>query len=999
MDPIQVARRIFQAGPGQKWKAFRVEARALGDLREDRRMLEAADPWMAVTLCYWEGARRHRRAALAPEVLAGRLRPLAFDVIAQEPPADLELLAIHLRVLNAHVRILRRLPDPGLSDPLIWSGCHLRLGDAWQQIALRGADRQASRAQEHYEQAIRWAPTPSLKGWAANNLACLLHKRADLDCLLHRRAELIGPGDTGLLTRSEDAALLALADVDKWATHAKDWYDAAPAAEVEPANSALPCLTAAGARLAMARVEFGRNNSPVARSHLQKAWDELHDAAARAAGDRPSSGWWFVLWWGALGDAWATEAELARERLVIDQYRSNATLCYEKAIMPWRRGHPAHVAQVAHNLGLLHAVRGEASIETPEGRQTLNQAAEILRSVEEHFFTALGYKEHAAITLHDLGLILERLGDPRGALDAHERAVRIIDDLTRDSTVGPAWAAWFSRYAEVIDRSLSALARSQHPELAVARMAVNFGRDADDLAAIRARPPREVSAPVYKRYLDLEYWTHVYDGIDIGAMGLGIAEDRLKSCRARRRELDKRASKLRRRFEAIDESWRPAASPLSFDELRGLADRAQAPVVGLHVVADGTFVGAALPGGQIRATLLEGLTDDFLNEIILGPEGWMRAYADFKGARAPEEEAGSLPEKDKSPQERLWLEFHSRVDKALEILGRSLWQPLVQWLADGPHGYSPSRRDRTSRGVPEPPPLILIPAGPALDILPLSAMTYADPEGRHPRVAADDYRIVHAPTFRLLGHCLDRRDRRAGASRRRCLWYTIPDPGLSWPEATELYLTNTYPDLHMAEGGSRREICARLPLYEITFIDGHAAYDAAAPLKSCFELARKKKLPLFKVAGMDLSGVQLLGHLGCEATLSDWNNHASGMAGFAGSLLAAGVGSVIGSLWRREHSVVSALLNCRLYKEIARQAGALMPGLALWRAAAWLRMASLKELEAAVADLTQHLDNRERAKAREDLHAAIIDDFGKIPDRAPLRRPRHWAGLVAYGAG
>ena len=60
-----------------------------------------------------------------------------------------------------------------------------------------------------------------------------------------------------------------------------------------------------------------------------------------------------------------------------------------------------------------------------------------------------------------------------------------------------------------------------------------------------------------------------------------------------------------------------------------------------------------------------------------------------------------------------------------------------------------------------------------------------------------------------------------------------------------------------------------------------------------------------------------------RATLSAWNNHASGMAGFAGPLLAAGAGSVIGSLWCREHSVVSSLLNCRLYKDLAKQDGAL----------------------------------------------------------------------------
>jgi CHAT domain-containing protein len=123
------------------------------------------------------------------------------------------------------------------------------------------------------------------------------------------------------------------------------------------------------------------------------------------------------------------------------------------------------------------------------------------------------------------------------------------------------------------------------------------------------------------------------------------------------------------------------------------------------------------------------------------------------------------------------------------------------------------------------------------------------------------------------------------------------------------------------------------------------------------------------------------------------------MAGFAGSLLAAGAHSIIGSLWSRETSVVSALLNCHLYEELAHQAEALTPGLALWRAAAWLRTASLKDLEDSVADLTKALDKQKQAKALDQLHIAIIEDFHEIVDHAPLRRSRHWAGLIAYGAG
>jgi hypothetical protein len=976
MDPDELARRILQAGPGQKWKSFKAATAAPWDLDErNYRRIQAVEPWLAPALFYGKAERQCRQTSLAAEALADCLKPWATAVLAYAPPMDLELLTIHLRILTIHLRILSRTADPGLSDPLIWSVCHLRLGDAWQEIAPRGADRQVARAREHYAEVIRWAPRPLVKGVASNNLACMILKSADMN--------------------RPDMALKTLAEAAEWAQKAKTWYDEAPVDEVRSAGFALPYLTAAGVYLAMAKVEYDRGKSEAARQeHLSAAWKEINDASDRVGDDSPLS--WPALWWEAHGDAWAAEAEMARESGVIHQYRSNATADYVRAIEFWRWGHPADIARVAQKLGLLYAIRGEARMETLDGRQALGHAEEILRAVAS-WFTELGYKEHTVITLHDLGIVLGLLGNSQGSLEAHERAVRIIEGLTSSGTVGPAWVVWSSRLADVIDHLLSALARSRHPEIAVARMVVSFGRDADDLAAIRAQPPKSlppawVAAKVYEHYLALEYWVRVYDGVDVGVVGTLARsltaeekEEKFDSYRSRRRELAARASKLRRRFKRIDDSWKPAAGTPSLDELRGLADRAGAPVIGLHVVADGTVAGAVLPGGRVQATLLKGLTADSLREIVLGSDGWMLRYEDFQKSGFSQES---------------WLKFHLCVDGVLEILGQSLWQPLIQWLAQDSQGYPPSRRDQSSQGDLGPPPLILIPAGPALDILPLSAMSYANPKDHKSRVAADDYRIVHAPTFRLLGHCLDRRDRRAKASERRsCLWFTIPDSQLYWPEATEDYLSRLYPDLHLAEQGSRGEILRRLPTYNISFIDGHARYDDSAPLNSWFELAGGRTLRLFKVAEMNLAGVELLGHLGCETTLSAWNNHASGMAGFAGSILAAGVGALIGSLWCREHTVVSALLNCRLYKELAQQVGPLAPGLALWRAASWLRTASLNELENSVADLTNSRNEEEQKEAIDKLHATIAEDFDDFPDRAPLRRPRHWAGLIAYGSG
>ena len=377
----------------------------------------------------------------------------------------------------------------------------------------------------------------------------------------------------------------------------------------------------------------------------------------------------------------------------------------------------------------------------------------------------------------------------------------------------------------------------------------------------------------------------------------------------------------------------------------------------------------------------------------MGPGGWMSAYDDFRkalDAREPTE--GAMEDVWEH-----WLSFHFHVDSILGKLGQSLWLPLVDWLSEGDHHY-PAAQGWDLAANEHPPPLILIPAGPALDVLPLSALAYDDPRGLGRHVAADDYQIVHAPTFRLLKHSLDRRASRADISRRLCLSAKIDAPDLFWLAAIERHLVRQpYPDLELAENGSRKEICRKLPRRDVCIINGHASFDAAAPLRSSLELS-DGHLYLMDITRMDLTRVELLEHLGCEVVLGAWNNHASGMAGFAGSLMAAGAGSVLGSVWCRETSIVSVLLINRLHEELAGQSGPLSPGRALWRASAWLRTAELDDLEKAATNAADSAAERERALS--ELHDVITQDFGAFSDThgPPLRRARHWAGLIAYGS-
>jgi tetratricopeptide (TPR) repeat protein len=992
---ITLARMVLQARPGRRLNAFKVAVDAAVAIF-DEPVFEAIyhdHPWLAYALDHQRLVRMGRGTDRDSWPLADLIRNCAIGVLRETPPNDAELLVVELRVLR------RLAADPWFRNHPRRSACLLRLGDAWQRAAIPGADRQASRAQEAYEEALLLAANPLIKARVANNLADLLHKRADFT--------------------NWKAAMIALSAAIAQADEALQWYDQSPADELGPGERILPQLVAVGACLAFA-VGAARNKSAGAQDRLKEARDRL--VMARNADDRSSPIVTACLW-ETSGDLGMIEAEFASHSNASDHFLTRASSDFRNSLRLLRDLHPPASARVALKFGALHAVlAGRPTIEASAKREALRIAAAALEYASG-WLLDLGCPEQAAVAHHDLGIVRKQQGDPERAEIAHREAIRILANLTRPGTAGPAWVAWLSRLAEVVDHSLSALARSGLAEVTVVEMAASYGRDADDLAALRWRWPAGVNARDYERYLRREHQIRILDGMEVGAAGplaeipprmyeryigrasgppsetrlskVSISEARASEVRAHRRKVGARIAKSRRRFQAGADGrpWRATAGPPTVSELRDIAGRANAAVVSLHAVAEGVVGGAILPDGHFRATLLAGLTSGTLDRLILGPGGWMAAYDAFRKAH----DARPRDEKHLEKTWEAWLSFHSRVDGILRELGQSLWLPLVKWLSEGTAGYPAAARGDGDERMP--PRLILIPAGPVLDVLPLSALAYDDPHSSGPRVAADDYQIVHAPTFRLLKHCLDRRDGRGDAARRRWLSVTVEDPDLYWLNAVERHLERLQClNCELAEDGSLEEVRRKLPRRDVCIINGHARFDAAAPLLSFFKLS-DDYLRLMDVTRMDLTRVELLEHLGCEVVLGAWNNHASGMAGFAGSLMAAGVGSVIGSLWCREDSIVSVLLANRLHEELARQSGPLAPGQALWQAATWLRKRRLKELEAAAEAVTD-LPN-ERKRAIEELHDTIRQDYGSIADAPefPLSRARHWAGLIAYGAG
>jgi CHAT domain-containing protein len=91
---------------------------------------------------------------------------------------------------------------------------------------------------------------------------------------------------------------------------------------------------------------------------------------------------------------------------------------------------------------------------------------------------------------------------------------------------------------------------------------------------------------------------------------------------------------------------------------------------------------------------------------------------------------------------------------------------------------------------------------------------------------------------------------------------------------------------------------------------GHAVFDDARPERSYLLLAgagERGRMSAEEVARMDLRGVRLVVLSACE-TVRATDGRAGGFAGFAGALLQAGAGGVVGSTWRVEDEATRRLM-------------------------------------------------------------------------------------------
>ncbi|WP_420127259.1 CHAT domain-containing protein [Longimicrobium sp.] len=114
-------------------------------------------------------------------------------------------------------------------------------------------------------------------------------------------------------------------------------------------------------------------------------------------------------------------------------------------------------------------------------------------------------------------------------------------------------------------------------------------------------------------------------------------------------------------------------------------------------------------------------------------------------------------------------------------------------------------------------------------------------------------------------------------------------------------------------GAARGALTAALPGARVVHFAGHAVFDDQRPERSFLVLASERggtgpaRLTAAEMEEMPLQHVDLVVLSACE-TLRARNGRSDGFAGFAGALLDAGTGGVVGSLWRVDDRLTTPLM-------------------------------------------------------------------------------------------
>lgn len=285
--------------------------------------------------------------------------------------------------------------------------------------------------------------------------------------------------------------------------------------------------------------------------------------------------------------------------------------------------------------------------------------------------------------------------------------------------------------------------------------------------------------------------------------------------------------------------------------------------------------------------------------------------------------------------------------------------------------------------------IMLIPGG-RLNLLPLHAATYM--EDGVARTFLDEFVIAFAPSAQTVVQSRER-TRSAGDNKQEALVIGNPLPlpvGVrsldSALEESKAVASLLHVSALVETAATLPAVASALPGKRVLHFAGHGIFDSHAPLNSGLVLAGGQRLTLRAIrdeAALDRAHLAVLS--ACQTALTDFQDLPDEVIGLPAGFLAAGVASVVGSLWPvNDPSTATLMIDFH-----RRVLAGMPPTEALTVAQRWLRDVTWGELDTYYTTLLQDVPAVEVAQAQ----AA-----GHDPSEVPYSDPYHWAAFAFYGA-
>lgn len=440
----------------------------------------------------------------------------------------------------------------------------------------------------------------------------------------------------------------------------------------------------------------------------------------------------------------------------------------------------------------------------------------------------------------------------------------------------------------------------------------------------------------------------------------------------------------------IEEKFKP--EPLSFKEIQELAKRIEKNLVLFRVTEKGTFSFILNPEGKFDLLEIPEFNSKRLEELTVKLEegkstgGWIHAYSNYKSVTDKirplliEEkvvEAGKILKQE----EEKWFKT---MDDTLKLLYDELIGPVFK------------RFDKGEK-------VVIIPNR-ALNILPLHACFYEEPQSTDRHYLIEDYEISYTPNCNILDLCFKREKERffakAQNDKRGYNLFAIANPAppynlaFSEWEVEEIGKLFNTKEVYIKEE-VKDKLLDKIANYDVIHLSTHGIYDLSSSLNSKLLLGKDINLTLEEIFDkIRIDKNWLVSLSTCESGLVDYRDIADEYIGLQIGFLYAGAPTVIASLWSVA-DFTTAFIMIKTYENIFKHG--LNKTEALRKAQLWLKELTAEEALKILKEKELELEYSIKMAA-EDLMPLRIAITKEDPQSKPFAHPYYWAGFQLFGA-